>query len=445
MKFKRLSVLFALLLILSTCFSSLAFATDSDKPSLVALGDSITHGWNLDGDYSPTQPVSQNAFPFLIADRGFNVTNISNGGWTSADILAQVKNSANEESIKTATIFTLNIGNNDLMKAVGLSDILKNGTPVDPETLKPNALIAASQLGENLIEIFKRIRSLNPTAPIILYNLYNPFGESDIPFNKFLNIIGEDIVSGVNKDVIAPFKAAPGIFVADSYSVFNGKQSEYVNQFPFDPIHPTVKGHQTLAGLATGIVDSLLPKDEPLSVELTPSTTEQVNDKVTINVKTNTPNVTVMLWLPGEKVATDFLTSGTPIIDNKFDATENGKYSILIMDNKQRVKVQIIEITNISKDDPVKGNPDPIPGDSGSNNPAPDKNTPTTPVPDNNKTFQPTPISTNSGATKTTTTKSGNTLPDTATSMFNYIALGLGLMGAGLVVMELKRRRKESM
>jgi lysophospholipase L1-like esterase len=128
MKFKRLSVLLTLMLAFSTFFTTFAFAEENtDKPSLVALGDSITYGWNLDDTNGNTQPSSK-AFPNLILEPGFfNVTNISGGGWTSSHILGQVHNPANEAAIQNADVFTLDIGSNDLMGAVGLSEIIKNG------------------------------------------------------------------------------------------------------------------------------------------------------------------------------------------------------------------------------------------------------------------------------------------------------------------------------
>ncbi|OLO28189.1 hypothetical protein BTR23_18080 [Alkalihalophilus pseudofirmus] len=61
------------MLLVSTLFSSFAFANEQSKPSLVALGDSITYGYGL-GD--PSSP-SSDAFPYLIGDGLFEVTNIS--------------------------------------------------------------------------------------------------------------------------------------------------------------------------------------------------------------------------------------------------------------------------------------------------------------------------------------------------------------------------------
>ncbi|MEH6994828.1 GDSL-type esterase/lipase family protein [Neobacillus drentensis] len=414
MKFKRLSVLLTLMLAFSTFFTSFAFAEENvDKPNLVALGDSITFGWNLDDTNGNTQK-SAKAFPNLIIAEGFfNVTNISGGGWTSSHILAQVNNPANEASIQNADVFTLYIGSNDLMGAIGLSDIIKNGTPVDPSTLIPKVTVASQQLGLNLQQIFGKIRSLNTEAPIILYNIYNPFASSEVPFNAFLHNIGEQIATNVNASAINSFANIPGTFIADAKSAFDGKQLEYI--IPGD-IHPNVTGQSVLAGLATGILLPLLP--EELTVEIT-APTEETTGSVTIEVLTNAEEVLSMMWLEGEQTLESFYDEegnelGTKIIDNKFEVSKNGTYSIYVLDGYGQETVEIITINNI-KEKPVE-NPKPTP-------------TPT-----------PTPV-TNTPAPPATGT--GHAIPNTASPAYNLMALGSVVLLAGYVMLTIQRRRKQ--
>lgn len=420
MKFKRLSVLLTLMLAFSTFFTSFAFAEENtDKPSLVALGDSITYGWNLDDTNGNTQPSSK-AFPNLILEPGFfNVTNISGGGWTSSHILGQVHNPANEAAIQNADVFTLDIGSNDLMGAVGLSEIIKNGTPVDPATLLPKVQAASQQLSVNLLQIFSKIRSLNAEAPIILYNIYNPFGASEVPFNAFLHNIGEQIVTNVNTMVINPFANTPGTFVVDAKTAFDTKQSDYV--IPGD-IHPNVTGQTVLAGLATNVLLSLLP--EELTVEVTVPT-EETTGPVTIEVLTNAEEVLSMMWLEGEQTIDSFYDVegnelGTKIIDNKFEVTKNGTYTVYVLDVYGQEIVQTFTIDNIKAETPPVENPTPTP------TPAP---TPT-----------PTPV-TNTPAP--TTTGTGYPIPNTASPAYNYMAIGAIILLGGLVTLKVQRRRKQ--
>jgi lysophospholipase L1-like esterase len=418
MKFKRLSVLLTLMLAFSTFFTSFAFAEETiDKPNLVALGDSITFGLNLDDTNGNTQP-SLKSFPNLILDGGLNVTNISGSGWTSGHILSQVNNSANEAAIQNADVFTLNIGSNDLMGAVGLSKIIENGTTVDPTTLQPLVLAASQQLGQNLQQIFTKIRSLNNEAPIILYNIYNPFAASQVPFNAFLHTIGEQIVTGVNADVIGKFANAPGTFIANAKVAFDGKQAEYI--IPGD-IHPTVIGQGVLAGLATEILLSLMP--EELVVDLAATSTEETTGPVTIEVQTNAEEVLSMMWLEGDLSADKFYDGvgselGKKIVDNKFEVTKNRTYTVYVLDAYGQETVQTITIENI-KDEPV----------------------PTQPVV-NPDTTSLTPV-TSAPAPATQVKATGYAIPNTASPAYNLMALGSVVLLAGFVTLQVQRRRRQ--
>ena len=192
--------------------------------------------------------ASPNAFPSLIANGQFNVTNLGVPGWTSADLLNALKtNPTFKKSLKSADIVTLDIGNNDLLQAAGLSQILQNPTPVQltPE-LQQKLALAEQQLGINLQAIITLIKK-QTDAPIILYNLYNPFGASSDPFLGSLHSFGEQIIPVVNSQIISPIAIQTGSHLADSYTAFNGHQATFI--IPGD-VHPTLAGHQALAQLA---------------------------------------------------------------------------------------------------------------------------------------------------------------------------------------------------
>jgi lysophospholipase L1-like esterase len=431
MKLKRISILFTLMLVLSTIFTSFAFADEKvDKPNLVALGDSITFGWNLEDTEGNTKK-SANAFPNLIAAGAFNVTNISGGGWTSKNILDEVNDPENATAIENADVFTLDIGSNDLMQAIGLGEIIKNGTPVDAAALLPKVQAASLQLGKNLQDIFTKVRSLNNTAPIILYNLYNPFASVDVPvltaeasvtannllFYAFLHDIGEQIVTAVNSQIITPFASVPGTFIANAYTAFDGNQLNYV--IPGD-IHPNISGQMALAGLATQIVLSFPPAETKTEIELIATPTEDTTGSVIIEVTTNAEEVLAMKWLSGEKAIEDFQDAGNDIVGNKFEVTENGTYTVYVLDNKEVATVKSIKIENIKeKEEPPVEKPDP----------EPTKPEPTTPEP-KPTTPKPTPIK-------------GNPLPNTASPVYNYLAIGSALVLAGYVTMTVQNRRRK--
>ncbi len=280
--------------------------------------------------------------------------------------------------------------------------------------------------------IFTKVRSLNTTAPIILYNIYNPFAEIVIiakandaitaaaggpSFYAFLHTIGEQIATGVNSNVIEPFaNVLPGTYIADAYSAFDGKQEDYI--IPGD-IHPNVNGQMALAGLATFIIGTFPPKE--VTVELIPTPTEETTGPVIIEVSTS-EEVPLMKWLPGLKEVEDFANdAGTIITDNKFEVTENGTYTVYTLDQREVEKVTSITIENIKEKPPVVEppveKPDPEP-----TKPEPK---PTTP--------KPTP----------TTPGTGNPLPNTASPVYNYLAIGSALVLAGFVAMIVQNRRRK--
>jgi lysophospholipase L1-like esterase len=414
LKIKRLSILFAFVLALSTFFSSFAFADENNtKKNLVALGDSISFGYKLEANQTKASP---NAFPNLIGNGKFSVSNLGVPGWTSEQLLTALNTDQFSNAVKAANVISLQIGNNDILQAANLSNIITTHTQADPAVLLPKVQAASAQLSLSLQAIVTKIKTQNPTAPIIFYNLYNPFGESADPFSAYLHTIGEQIITGVNTSVIAPFAKVPGIFIADAYTKYNGHQAEYISP-AVDSIHPNNKGHQALASLADGILLSLAPKE--ITVDLTASTTTETKSPVSINVSTNAEKVLEMKWLAGKVAVEDFANAGTAITDNKFQVTENGTYTVYVSNSKGSKAIKCITIDNIKKGE----NPVPNPSDNGNNN--------TTPPP------TPTPTTTSSGT--------GHALPDTATPMYNYLAIGLGLVLAGFAAMKIQQyRRREN-
>lgn len=432
MNFRRFAGLFVLLFALNTIFSSLAFAQESEKPNLVALGDSITFGFNLEA--GNTHPSSQ-AFPNLIGDGQLNTINLGFPGWTSKDLLNALNGKPEfTAALQKADLITLDIGNNDLLQAAGLSELLKSGTPV---VITPQLLqkldSASKQLAQNLQAILSKINE-ETDAPILLYNLYNPFGESTNPFASSLHALGEKIITTVNQQVILPIASKNGALYVDAYSAFNGKQSEYI--LPGD-IHPTVIGQHVLADLANEVLSSFSQETE---IQLSSSPSEQTTGPVTIEVSTNAEEVLDMKWLPGEKTAADFAGAGNPIVNSKFQVTENGTYTVYVFDSSEQGTVKTITVNNIQPvankpEEPVKENPAPTPV------PVPVTGTtaPTTAVPAAAVTASPLKAVPVSASTRQT----GHTLPNTATPMYNYMGVGAGLLFTGLLAIAIQRKRNK--
>jgi lysophospholipase L1-like esterase len=243
MRTKKLLNLFFVVLLLSMVFSHTVFA--KSKQSLVALGDSITFGWNL----SPTNDhPSDKAFPSLIANSldDYRVSNLAVGGATSGDLLALLKTKSYRNALTGASVITLEIGSNDFLQ--GAKSIIEKLIliPGYTPTMADMQLIGliTYQYSMNLAAIINEIRSVTK-APIILYNIYNPFYGIDLQAAALLYATNTFIKS---------FDSDPSIVVVDAFSAFAGKQNYLV--IPND-VHPNFDGHKVLAKLGLNALDIL--------------------------------------------------------------------------------------------------------------------------------------------------------------------------------------------
>lgn len=433
------------MLALNTFFSSFAFAENNVKPNLVALGDSITFGWNLE-DNGNSEP-SPKAFPYLIGNGNYDVTkNISGGGWTTANLLTEINKPENLEAIKKADVITLDIGSNDFLQNPAIKAIIQNPTvPIDPQAFGLVIQQISSNLFTNLGSIIGIIKAQNSDAQLIIYNIYNPFSDT----LAALYPIGEQFLPAVNPG-FQGIAVQTNSLLADAYTAFKGKQAELI--LPNGDVHPNAEGQKVLASLATNLLAVQVPQE--ITIDLTPSTTEATKEPVTITVATSAKKVLAMQWLAGEKTIEDFAGSGTDINDNKFEVAENGTYSVYVRDSKGAKAVEMITIDNIQNDEQPGDNPGddgdnptPDPGDGGTDNPTPNPgdtgNDNPTPNPGDTGSDDP---SSGGGVDKgSSPVEAGNHLPSTATSMYNYLAIGLAFLLAGLLAMRLQHnRRKEN-
>lgn len=244
---KKLVTLLVLILVAGLLFSTPAIANSGNaKESLVSLGDSIPYGYNLNQHNKTT---SKDAFPYLMGDIGdLRVRNLGVPGWTTANMLTALKTEQKyRQAVRHADYITLTIGNNDLLQALEAAQIKSNGDPV----LFMHYIqqeIQDSNLFANIGEIIKEARSLSD-APIVVYNVYNPF-QLDDP----LYYVGDQILPGINES-FAGLTAAYNVLLADAYSAFGKNQADYV--IPGD-VHPTIDGQIKLAEIgleAMGLSD----------------------------------------------------------------------------------------------------------------------------------------------------------------------------------------------
>lgn len=201
------------------------------KIDLVGLGDSITFGYNLGDD---NNKPSSYAFPYLIGDEAkLEVSNLGFPGWTTNDLLTAIKtNKQFQQSIKHANYVTLNIGSNDLLQA------LKSYNGNQTELLFLLQRTTLPQITNNLNQIISEVKKLT-NAPIVLYNIYNPFQVTDP-----MHFLADQLLPYLINPAIQGIAISNGTKLADAYGAFGQNQAIYVRA---KDIHPTIEGQKVLA------------------------------------------------------------------------------------------------------------------------------------------------------------------------------------------------------
>ncbi len=115
MKARLIGFLMALILLLS--MSPFSVVAAEAKPSYVALGDSISTGYGLEGYQPGTLPV--NSFTYLLAEKlGYELTNFAVDGNTADGILEQLATETVMDAVEDADLITITAGGNDLVGAL---------------------------------------------------------------------------------------------------------------------------------------------------------------------------------------------------------------------------------------------------------------------------------------------------------------------------------------
>ena len=91
----------------------------------------------------------------------------------------------------------------------------------------------------------------------------------------------------------------------------------------------------------------------PMVVTLTQSPATPTNGNVTVSVSSST-SVKTAKWSPGIKTVDEVLANGTDITGNSFTLSENGTYTVAVMDTDGRREIKTITIGNIDKTPPAK-------------------------------------------------------------------------------------------
>ncbi|RAP76607.1 GDSL-type esterase/lipase family protein [Paenibacillus montanisoli] len=250
---KKMAKTIAVTMIAGALLSSTAWASsDQERKQLVALGDSITYGYNLGAD---NESPSAYAFPYLMEqDAKLHTIDLAFPGWTSAQLLQAVQNDKEfRQNLKHAEYITLDIGNNDLLNAIGAATNADGSLNI-VQLQTDIFLNVMPKFISNLKQTIVEIRSLSD-ARIAVYNIYNPYQEGHP-----LHFLSESLLKQIINNQLAGAVQSlgfTGIVIADAYTAFNGKQDKFVIGHKGDryDVHPTIDGQRALAEIGADALD----------------------------------------------------------------------------------------------------------------------------------------------------------------------------------------------
>jgi lysophospholipase L1-like esterase len=196
---------------------------------IVALGDSLTRGA---GD-----AAGGGGYPERVAAAlrktglGVSVENLGVDGAETGDLLRKVNDPDAQRRIAGAQLILLSISGNDLSHSLPSLTAANAGAESDPTA---PALRVASL---NLQRILSLLRASNPSAPIRILGLYDPFPEG---FDRKMaratilkwNVALEEASNGVENALVVP--------TAD---VFDGRP----DRLSSDRFHPGPEGYSEIA------------------------------------------------------------------------------------------------------------------------------------------------------------------------------------------------------
>lgn len=221
---KFISIILSILMLISGLS---VFASASDKPYYVVLGDSIAYGSGL------ANPVDA-CYGKIIADTcDFYYANHAVPGATTTDLIGRLGEEIVLDDVEKADIISISIGGNDFL----MSDLI--GLMFDSMVKKDYSKF--DEIGENfyknLSEIISLIKAVNADAVILMQTLYNPQqGYLRDPYQQ-----GAD---RINAAIYRYNEEHPGCITVVDIGTALGDDSE---NFAGDAIHPSAKGNELIA------------------------------------------------------------------------------------------------------------------------------------------------------------------------------------------------------
>ncbi len=197
---------------------------------LIGLGDSLTQGVGDErklGGYMGRLASNVSEFKGV---KDIEIENLAKRGRRSDQLLAQIESGEMSDELKKADMILMTIGGNDVM-AIVKKDLFE----LKIETFEKELI----EFSNRYKEILKKIRMVNPDAPLILMGLYNPFSIVTDEENEFDTIMlnwNKSIQTMAGQDDNACFIPVDDLFSSNTTLVYHT-----------DFFHPNSKGYELMS------------------------------------------------------------------------------------------------------------------------------------------------------------------------------------------------------
>jgi lysophospholipase L1-like esterase len=200
---------------------------------ILVVGDSLARG---------TGDESGRGFAGVVLEglrkRGkADLVNLGVNGMESPEIRG-IAESANVRNVAaSASLILVSAGANDLSHAT---------RPGAAPTEAADAIAAARKsYVENLRAILTALRAANPSAPIGVLGLYDPFGE-----RMGAGRLGSEVIVQWNEIAAETALSFPGVFIVPTFDLFQGRE----DRLSADKYHPNKEGYELIGARVLQVV-----------------------------------------------------------------------------------------------------------------------------------------------------------------------------------------------
>ncbi len=159
------------------------------------------------------------------------VTNLAVNGMESAEVRALVETSNVWSLAASARLILLSVGGNDLSHGVTRG----SASPVE---VADGVAAARGRYAANLRAILAALRQANPSAPICVLGLYDPFSGEKGPGR-----LGASVILQWNELAAETALSFPSVFVVPTFDLFQGR----ADRLAADRYHPNAQAYEEIA------------------------------------------------------------------------------------------------------------------------------------------------------------------------------------------------------